>query len=402
MLPLPFRYGLLRSTALALAVPSLVGARAPAPPPAISPRAARASPAATLESLAAAAARHKEAGRPDAAVAVYRQALAGKADWPEARLALATLLFDLRRFPAAREEFRHLARKRPQDGLVLALGGLCAAELGDKGSALAELLQARSLGISNREVLKVASYRTAVLLLETGDPDGAFEVLREFAQGADDRPPVIEAFGLAMLRLPLAPDGIPAEKREMILLAGRGGYHLARGRSSALGRLALEELVSRFPGQPNVHYALGSWLLVDEPQAAIDEFRRELTVSPEHHVAMIQIALAELKRGRAEEALPLAEKAVSLAANVPAGWLALAQAQLATGQAERAVPNAEQAVKLAPENPRLRLALVQAYDAAGRKHDAARERQEFLKLQERQPGPREAAAPPHTSRGEAP
>ena len=97
-----------------------------------------------------------------------------------------------------------------------------------------------------------------------GDPDAALELLRPFAVEGDDRPAVIEAFGLMTLRLPLLPHELEAEKREMVLLAGRGGYQMARGRGE-LGRMALEELVSRYPATPNVHFALGMYLIVDDP-----------------------------------------------------------------------------------------------------------------------------------------
>jgi predicted Zn-dependent protease len=145
--------------------------------------------------------------------------------------------------------------------------------------------------------------------------------------------------------------------------------------------MALEELVSRYPTTPNVHYALGMYLLVDEPANAIEEFRKELAVSPRHHVAMIQIALAELRRGRAEDALPSAEQAARLAPNVPAARLAYGRALLTLGRSEEAMRELEEAVKLAPDNARLHYALAQAYAGAGRSADAARERGEFLKLQ---------------------
>jgi predicted Zn-dependent protease len=227
----------------------------------------------------------------------------------------------------------------------------------------------------------VASFQTAVLLNRLGDPDAAFEMLRPFAIDADDRPAVIEAFGLITLRLPLSPGEVPENEREMVLLAGRGGYHMARARRSELGRMALEELVSRYPAAPNVHYALGMYLLVDDPASAIEELHKELTVSPRHHVAMIQIALAELRRGHAEDALPSAEQAARLAPNVPAARLTYGRALLAVGRSDEAVREMEEAVKLAPDNARLHYALAQAYAGAGRNADAARERGEFLKLQ---------------------
>jgi tetratricopeptide (TPR) repeat protein len=360
-------------------------------------RAARAQPAkatapasASFASLSAHAAKAREAGQTEEAVRLYREALRAKPSWSEGRWSLATLLYEKDRLAEALEQFQRLAAERPRQPLVLALAGLCEARLGRTGPALEHLLAARAIGIPSPEVRPVASFQAATLLLQAGDPDGAFEILREFARSADDRPAVIEAFGLALLRLRDAPGQVPVEKREMVLLAGRAGYDLALARRGELARMALEELVSRYPTEPNVHYAQGSWLLNDDPAAAIEAFRQELALSPKHHVAMIQLAFAELKRGRPEEALPMAEQAVALAPETPAAHLALAQALLASGQTERGVQEAERAVRLAPENPRLRYALVQAYQQAGRAEDAARERREFLKLQ---PGAGTAPAP---------
>jgi tetratricopeptide (TPR) repeat protein len=374
----PFRSTVaLRAALVALALAPLpAGAlpQAPAPRPA-------APPATSFDALAARAAKAKEAGRLGDAASLYRQALKARPTWLEGRWELATLLYDTDRFREARDEFQRIVAARPADGQARALLGLCRARLGEHEAALADLMKARGLGISSTEVRSVVSFQTGVLLNRLGDPDAAFEVLRPFAIDADDRPAVIEAFGLITLRLPLLPGEVQEDKREMVLLAGRGGYHMARARRSELGRMALEELVSRYPTTPNVHYALGMYLLTDEPAAAVEEFRKELGVSPDHSVAMIQIALAELRRGRAEEALPVAAEAARIAPNVPAARLAHGRALLAVGQTAPGVLEMEAAVKLAPENPRLRFALAQAYAGAGRSADAARERSEFLRLQ---------------------
>ena len=362
---------------------SVRGAGAFAPPPSSSPATkpeTRQNGPLTPEALGVNAAKAREAGRLDEAELLYRQALKQRPSWLEGRWALATLLYDTDRFPEARRQFDRIVIARPTEGQALALRALCDARLGAREAALEGLLRARKMGITSPEVASVVTFQTAVLLNRLGDPDAAFETLRPFAIDADDRPAVIEAFGLIVLRLPFTPEELPAEKREMVLLAGRGGYHMARARRSDLGRMALEELVSRHPAEPNVHYALGMYLLQEDPAEAIEEFRRELTVSPDHSVAMIQIALAELRRGRGAEAVPVAEGAVRLTPRVPAARLVLGRALLAVGQTDRAVSEMEAAVKLAPENPRVRFALAQAYAQAGRPEDAARERSEFLRL----------------------
>lgn len=364
-------------TTTGVAAPSV-----PTPSAPTAPATARKPPAALgFEASAKLAAEAREAGRLEAAIGHYERALKQRPDWIEGRWALATLHYDRNQYALARTHFALVAKERPTDGLALAMLGLCEASLNEDERAAADLRRAIDLGIGSPEVKSAATYQAAILTNKLGDPDGAFELLRVFGREEDDRPSVIAAFGLTLLRLPLTPAEIPAEKRELILLAGRAGYHMARARRSTVGYLAIEEMVSRFPAEPNVHYAQGMYLLPDDPAAAIEAFRRELTVSPNHYVAMIHIALAELKRGRAEAALPMAEQAVSLAPNVPAARMALGQSFLDLGQIERAIEAMQTAVKLAPEVPRLRYSLAQVYARAGRREDAARERAEFQRLQ---------------------
>jgi Flp pilus assembly protein TadD len=346
----------------------------------------------SFEDLAEQAAAARDEERFEEAMELYREALAQKPAWIEGHWALGTLLYDADRYAEASEHFGAVVAGNPDNSLALALFGLCAAQAGDKEDALAALMKARALGIPNPEVGPVVDYQAALLLNQAGDPDGAMEILRPFAMNGDDSPPVIQAFGLVLLRLPLLPGEIPDEKKEMVLLAGRAGYHMARVRRTSIGRLAVEELVSRYPAEPNVNFALGMYLLQDDPEAALAALRRELAVSPDHHVAMIQIAFAELKRGRGADALPLARRAAEIAPNVPAAHLALGRALLAMDEVEEAVQAMETAVRLAPENPRLHFALAQAYQRAGRSEDAAREKEEFLQLERAStsPGPAEA------------
>jgi tetratricopeptide (TPR) repeat protein len=176
------------------------------------------------------------------------------------------------------------------------------------------------------------------------------------------------------------PDEIPAEKRDMVMLAGRGGYHMARGRRTAIGRLALEELVSRFPAEPNVHYAFGVYIAPEEPEAALDELRKELAREPGHVAALVQIASVELRRGNHAAALPRAEEAARLAPNVPATRLVLGRALIESGEIDRAIAELESGAALAHESPDIQFALARAYQRAGRADDAERARGLFLKL----------------------
>ena len=352
---------------MTLAVLAALGLLGAAPPP-------------TFDGLVKQATEARSGGKLDAAASYYQKALALKPSWIEGRWELATLLYDMDRPTDAREHFRYFVAARRDDGLAWAMTGLCDVRLKDYDTALADLKQAHALGISSPEIRGVAALQTALLVNRAGDPEGAFEMLRPFAARGNDSPPVIVAFGLAMLRLRTMPEDVAPEKRDMVQLAGRGAYHMARGRRTAVGRLALEELVSRYSAEPNVHYALGAYLAADDPDAAIEEFRKELRAAPDHFPSLVYVASLQIRQGNAADALPLAEQAVGLAPELPGARLTLGRALLETGSTERAVKELEKGASLAPESAEMQFALARAYQRAGRGEDATRAREMFLKL----------------------
>jgi tetratricopeptide (TPR) repeat protein len=377
----------------ALALAAALGGTAPSRP------AAARGPSFERASREAEAAR--AAGRLEEAVTAYRKGLSLRPAWIEGEWALATLLYDLGRYGEAAPLFAQVVKVRPRDGLAVALQALCAYRTKDYDAALAGLQRAHDLGVPNPDVDAVAAFHAALLMNRAGNPDGAFEILRGFAQKGRDEPSVIDAFGLFMLRMAKLPEEVPPEQREMLRLAGRGGYHMARGRRTAVGRLALEELVSRFPSVPNVHYALGVYVAPDDPDSALEEFRRELRATPDHYPSLLQMALLETNRGRAAEGLPFAEQAARVAPDVPAARLALGRALLDLGETDRAVRELEKGAALAPESPDLHFALARAYQRAGRTEDAERSRQEFLRLDRARRAPDEPMPSPPPGDGKA-
>jgi len=165
-----------------------------------------------VERLAARAAEAREAGRLDEAMDLYEKALRKAPSWLEGRWALATLFYDKERYEEARGHFEAVARAQPREGVPLALQGLCEAMIGDDRRAVLDLRQALDLGIGVPRVESAARYQAALLTNALGDPDGAFETLRWLAvDDNDDRPPIIELFGLILLRLPWRPKDIPEE-----------------------------------------------------------------------------------------------------------------------------------------------------------------------------------------------
>jgi tetratricopeptide (TPR) repeat protein len=362
-----------------LAVPASAQVAPPAFPAPAAPAKAPATPSA-FDLLVKKAEAAKAAARFPEAIQAYQQGIKLRPDWMEGRFALGTILYDQDRYEEARNEFRVVSQAQPKNGVVMALKGLCGFQLRDYERALTDLEAARSLGIPSKEVQSVASYQAAILLNRFERYESAFDILKEFALLDRDTPAVIEAFGLSVLRLPFLPTEAPPDRREMILMAGRAAYHQARGRSNALARQFFEELATRYPTTPNVHYAYGVCLLVENPEAALEEFRRELRISPNHNHAMLQIAFELMKQGQHAEALTLAQKAVDLDPSLFAAHQALGRALLETGDVDRAIQELEAGAKLAPSSPELFFSLARAYAKKGRTEDAARARATFLKL----------------------
>jgi tetratricopeptide (TPR) repeat protein len=165
----------------------------------------------------------------------------------------------------------------------------------------------------------------------------------------------------------------------MVLMAGRGSYQMATRQTKAAAK-AFEALVARYPETPNVHYAYGVYLLIEQPAQAIEEFKKELNVQPNDSETLMQIAYEYLKESNAAEALAWAQKAVDAAPNNYASHRALGEAMVETGNTTDGIAHLEQAIKLAPESPSAHFALAKAYQRVGRSADAQRERSEFTRL----------------------
>lgn len=336
---------------------------------------------ANFDALAKRATEAREANRLEEAIGLYEQALKLRPSWVEGHWYLGTLHYELDRYGPARDAFRRVIQADPKHGGALAMKGLCEFRLQDYEAALTDLLQASEVGLgANRDLTDVVRYHTAILLTRRQEFEFALLQLEPIAQAGNDSPSVIEAMGIAVLRIPLLPSELPPERREMVLLAGRGAYYQA-ARVTAAAERAYRELVQRYPDSPNTHYAYGTFLLQSDPEKAIEELKKELKISPGHLPAMLQIAFEYLKQSDWEAARPWAEEAVKIAPDHFASHRAMGQVLLETGDVEGAIKHLERGVKMAPDSPSMRFMLARAYQRAGRTEDAARERLEFRRLE---------------------
>jgi tetratricopeptide (TPR) repeat protein len=340
----------------------------------------RPTKATSFDQLSKKATEARDANRTEDAIALYRQALKAKPSWSEGWWYLGTLLYDLERYAEARDAFQKLAGLKPDGGPTWALIGLCEFRLREYQQALLHLMRARVLGVGgNEQIAFVANYHAALLLTRFEQFEGGFEILSSLARQHPANPAIVEAFGINMLRLPFLPPELPPERREIVLRMGRAADHFISNRAED-SRREFEDLIKDYPRTPNVHYAYGVFLLRDAPDAALQEFRRELELSPKHVPSMLQIAFEYLKRNEHAGGLPFAEQAAQLDPNSFPARNALGRILLESGQTERAIKELETGVKLAPDSPEMHFALARAYSRAGRKNEAAKERAEFIRL----------------------
>jgi tetratricopeptide (TPR) repeat protein len=322
------------------------------------------------------------AARLDEALELYGKALQIRPRWTEGRFAMGAVLYDLDRYDEARAEFRRVTTEQPKSGPAWAFKGMCEFQLRNHERALSDLQKGRLLGLRENPSLKaVADYHVGILLTRFSEFESAREILSNFALVDQDSPGVIEGLGLASLRLPYLPSEAPADKREMIRIAGRAMYQFTKNRYSPTARLAFEELVTRFPEEPNTHYAKGAFLMsVEEAEAGLAEFRRVLALQPTHVPAMLQLAFHLMKEGRYEEAKEYAEKAVAAEPEFFAAHNALGRALLELDQVDRAIVELETAARLAPNSVQTYFSLARAYQKAGRTEDVKRARETFTRL----------------------
>jgi tetratricopeptide (TPR) repeat protein len=333
-----------------------------------------------FERLLKAGAEAREAERWDDAVALYAKVLKLKPDHVEGHWYQGTAYYSLDNYPKCKQAFRQVVRLAPKNGAAHAFLGLCEFGLKEYDRSLQHLLQSRTLGVGDTgELGGVARYHAAILMTRMDQHEQALETLGEFANEGNDNPRVIEAMGIATLRMPLLPVELPPDRREMVLMAGRASYMMAT-RNTTAADAAFQALASRYPETPNVHYAYGVFLLQEQPDKALEEFKRELELQPGHASSLTQVAYEYLKRGDAQAALPWAKQSVAATPNAFAARKALGQALLETGDVDGALAELHLGIKLAPESPGLHFTLARALQRAGRLEEAARAREEFTRL----------------------
>ncbi len=364
---------------LLICLPASAQRRSTVRPPASSP----APSAQAAQQLIAEATRAREAGMVDDAAELYRRALALRPKWGEGWWYLATLLYDLDRYKEASAAFRETTRLLPKTGAPWIMLGLCEFQLELYDEALQHLRQGRQLGIGdNKELVRVARYHEAMLLLRRGEFESAQRSLAAQASDGLSSENLIIALGLAVLRMPVLPKSIdPAYRdRELIRRVGWAELQFAQ-KNLGDAQQEYERIVADHPKTPGVQYGYGRYLVANQnEEAAVAAFLREIEISPQHALARFQIAYIKLQANDAPAGLPYAEEGVRLRPQLALGQYVLGRLLFDAGQHTRAVDVLETARRLAPDDPKIHFSLARAYLRTNRKADADRARAEFVRL----------------------
>jgi tetratricopeptide (TPR) repeat protein len=334
----------------------------------------------SFEQLAQRASKTREAGQYEEAIKLYQQALQSRPKWSEGWWSLGTIYYELDRYSEASKALKSLLSIDDRSGPAWALLGLSLYQLKNYQQSIACLERASVLGLGdNRELRGVTNYHLAVLFNHFEQYERAYEVWLRVLQDRGESALILQGVGLTMLGLAYLPDETPPEKRELVARTGNATC-LAMTNQRETAAREYRSIIADYPSAAGVHYAYGIFLMRDSPDSALDEFRQELLLSPNHIPTLLQLAFEYLKRGEAEKGLPSAEKAVQLDPKMVLARNALGRLLLEAGQINRAVGELEAGVKLESNNPEMYYALARAYSKAGRDADAQRARAEFMRL----------------------
>jgi tetratricopeptide (TPR) repeat protein len=265
--------------------------------------------AATFEDLSARATAAREANHLPEAVKLYREALEINPKWQAGWWFLGTILYDTNQYAGCRDALGYFVEFKTEAVPAWGILRLCEFQTGKYAPSLAHIERSLSLGPSDQpEMEKVLRYHEAVLLTRAGDFDQAIQKYVWFVRGAPPSSVLLTALGLAALRTPLLPKDISAGQEDLFTTAGMAAFSQMAGDAAGAQR-NFRTLLDRFPTAHHVHYLYACSLLAAGPDQAIQEFQRELELTPASGGTLTMLAWALLNRGDSAMALPYAEKA---------------------------------------------------------------------------------------------
>jgi tetratricopeptide (TPR) repeat protein len=336
-----------------------------------------------FESLSKQADEARQQNRILDAIHFYKESVKLRPDWIEGWWYLGTLYYELDHFEEAIEPLKKVVSSNRELIEAWSLLGLCEYQVGKYEEALDSLQLAVGFGIDRQNQFALPiRYHLANLLNHKGEFEKATQLLgRLAAEGHYENPIIRESMGISLLRMQFLPKDIPAEYRQAVLIAGRAnGYYWSAQFDSAVHEMG--RLARLFPKLPHVHYAFGNLLARIDSENCLEEYQKELQISPNHFPALWEVSAEYLRRGKPEDALPYAERALALDENSFAAHLLVGRVLLQMERIEESISHLEKAVAIAPDSPEVHFSLSRAYQRAGRRDEAKKAIEEFQRLKD--------------------
>jgi len=328
----------------------------------------------------------RAADRVNDAIHLYKEGVRLRPSWNEGWWWLGGLLYDEDRFPEAQAAFQRFIAIAPKPGPAYAFLGLCEYETKDYDHALQHFRAwARTGWAGTPDLINVAVFHFALLLTRDSRFVEAMFLLVNEAGKLRGSPPLIEAMGLASLRMASLPEDYSPERREMVWLAGKAAFYssltLPAGEATRSDEYA-GRLLLHYGQEPNVHYFLGTlFRFQDKDPEAAEEFRRELQKSPQHVPAMVELARIDLHDSQLPEAVSLATHAAEIEPKNAEAHHVLGEVFFATKKFQDCARELETAKQLAPDSATIRFHLARTYRKLGRSKEAEQEMAAFTSLQ---------------------
>jgi len=341
----------------------------------------------SFEALSAQAQQAYEANHLDEAVQLYTQAVGLRSDWAEGWWALGMIAYERDQYPQCRDALTQMVRLDASAAPGWALLGLCEFRTKQYDVSFEHLKKAHMLVPASQPggpLMDIADFHLAMLLTHQGAFEVSQEVYMALARRVHDNADMIFAAGLPALRMPILPSDVPADKHDVVNMAGKTFWDLVI-QEPEVAEADFKTLVAKYPKTPNVHYFYGTYLAARHPEQCAPEFLKELAVTPDSVPARVELALRYILEKKTDQALKFAREAVTLSPESVGAQLALAKALHAKGDDAGALAAYLKAKQLDPVSPQISLYIVNTYRALDRIDDMRKEMAEYDRLKSAQP-----------------
>jgi tetratricopeptide (TPR) repeat protein len=366
-----------------LAGPAFARAQAPAAPsvpvPAEPAAAAPGSPA----SMLADAFRLQQQGDYAGAAAAYERVLGTGVDDPAVRSNLGAAYAALGRYDDAIDQYRRaLARDEANVAIRrnLALAYYKTSRMQDAAREAEAVALAQPDNVAARLLL-------ADCLFRLGQNGRVVDLLQPLAGRTSQDRAVSYLLGMALIGDGRMADAQAAIDRVLRDDAPEAHVFLAmmylRDGDCAKAEPEIRRALDANPKLPLVNFLNGQCLM-DEKRSdwpgAIDAFKAELAVDPNHFDANLYLGDLLREGGRHDEALPYLERARRLRPDNLGARFSLGAVYVALGRTEEALPLLESVAAAAPDHLQTHMQLAIVYTRLGRTADAQREKAAVVRV----------------------